>query len=108
MLPGALAVLQRYTLTCSAGVETDEEMENISPEVAMEPHHALTDGGDGLSIIRKILEIYPSKIKKNGILAIEFGWKQGPAILEIAKSLNLNAHILKDTENRDRVLVVNI
>lgn len=87
---------------------TIEEMENISHEVAMEPHHALTDGGDGLSIIRKILEIYPSKIKKNGILAIEFGWKQGPAILEIAKSLNLNAHILKDTENRDRVLVVNI
>ncbi|MBR6650695.1 MAG: peptide chain release factor N(5)-glutamine methyltransferase [Clostridia bacterium] len=87
---------------------TIEEMKDITPEVAMEPPHALTDGGDGLSIIRKILEIYPSKIKKNGILAIEFGWKQGPAILEIAKSLNLNAHILKDTENRDRVLVVNI
>ncbi len=87
---------------------TIEEMEDITPEVASEPYHALTDGGDGLSIIRKILEIYPPKIKKGGILAIEFGWKQGEAILEIAKSLNLNAHILKDTENRDRVLVVNI
>lgn len=87
---------------------TIEEMEDITPEVAMEPHHALTDGGDGLSIIRKILEIYPKKIKKGGLLAIEFGWKQGPAILDIAKSLGLAAYILKDTENRDRVLVVNI
>lgn len=87
---------------------TIEEMDDITPEVAMEPHHALTDGVDGLSIIRKILEIYPAKIKKGGFLAIEFGWKQGPDILKIAQSLNLNAHILKDTENRDRVLVVTI
>ncbi len=87
---------------------TVEEMEDITPEVAMEPHHALTDGGDGLSIIRKILEIYPSKIKKGGFLAIEFGWKQGPTILELASSLGLNAHILKDTENRNRVLVVEL
>ena len=87
---------------------TIEEMNDITPEVAMEPHHALTDGGDGLSIIRKILEIYPKKIKKGGILAIEFGWKQGADMLSIAHSLNLNAFILKDTENRDRVLVVTI
>ena len=87
---------------------TIEEMEDITPEVESEPYHALTDGGDGLSIIRKILEIYPQKVKKGGILAIEFGWKQGEAILEIASSLGLDAHILQDTENRDRVLVVNL
>ncbi len=83
-----------------------DEMEDITPEVAGEPYHALTDGGNGLSIIRRILEIYPAKVKKGGILAIEFGWKQGPAILDIATSLGLDARILKDTENRDRVLVV--
>ncbi len=87
---------------------TVEEMEDITPEVSLEPHHALTDGGDGLSIIRRILEIYPKKVKKGGILAIEFGWKQGPAMLEIASSLGLYAHILKDTENRDRVLLIKL
>ncbi len=87
---------------------TLDEMNDITPEVSTEPRHALTDGGDGLSIIRKILEIYPAKIKKGGVLAIEFGWKQGSAILEAATSLGLDAHILKDTENRDRVLLVNI
>ncbi len=85
---------------------TMEEMEDITPEVETEPHHALTDGGDGLSIIRKILEIYPRHLKKGGILAIEFGWKQGKDILQIAHSLSLDAKILTDTEGRDRVLVV--
>lgn len=85
---------------------TTEEMKDITPEVETEPHHALTDGGDGLSIIRKILEIYPKYLKKGGILAIEFGWRQGKDVLEIAENLGLNAEILTDTENRDRVLLV--
>lgn len=86
---------------------TAEEMNHISPEVSTEPVAALTDGGDGLSIIRKILEMYPRHLNCGGILAIEFGWKQGDAVLSIAKELKLDAHIVKDTEGRDRVLVVN-
>ena len=85
---------------------TIDEMDQISPEVEKEPRHALTDEGDGLSIIRKIMEIYPAHLKKGGILAIEFGWKQGDAILETAASLGLSAKIIKDIENRDRVVVI--
>ncbi len=85
---------------------TLSEMDDISPEVAMEPHHALTDGGDGLSIIRKIMELYPAHLKKGGILAIEFGWKQGKDVLAIAASLGLDARILTDTEGRDRVVKI--
>ncbi len=86
---------------------TLDEMVDITPEVEAEPRHALTDGGNGLSIIRKILEIYPSHLKKGGILAIEFGWKQGGAVLDIARNLGLDARILTDIEGRDRVLLIN-
>lgn len=85
---------------------TLSEMDDISPEVKMEPRHALTDGSDGLSIIRKIMEIYPAHLKNGGVLAIEFGWKQGKDVLAIANSLGLDARILTDTEGRDRVVKI--
>ncbi len=85
---------------------TEEEMLELSPEVEKEPRHALTDGGDGLSIIRKIIEIYPRHVKKGGYLAIEFGWKQGEAVTDIASGLGYESEILRDFGGRDRVLVV--
>lgn len=83
-----------------------EEMKEISREVAKEPPHALTDGGDGLSIIKKIIEIYPKRLKDGGTLAIEFGWKQGSAMLSLAREAGLFGEILKDIEGRDRVLKI--
>lgn len=85
---------------------TADEMKEISPEVEKEPPHALTDGGDGLSIIRKIIEIYPLHLKKGGYLAIEFGWKQGEAVRRVAQSFGYDAEILTDCEGRDRVAVI--
>lgn len=87
---------------------TLEEMNGISPEVEKEPEHALTDGGDGLSIIRKIIEIYPRHIKAGGYLAIEFGWKQGEAAAEIAEKFGFESEILCDLEDRDRVIVIKL
>jgi release factor glutamine methyltransferase len=87
---------------------TVEEMEEISPEVEKEPARALTDGGDGLSIIRKIIEIYPRHVKKGGCLAIEFGWKQGEAVTNIARELGYDSEILCDLEGRDRVIVIHL
>ena len=85
-----------------------EEMESLDTEVLGEPHHALTDGGDGLSIIRKIIEIYPRHVKKGGCLAIEFGWKQGEAVTNIARELGYDSEILCDLEGRDRVIVIHL
>ncbi len=87
---------------------TLDEMADITPEVEMEPRHALTDGGDGLSIIEKILEIYPKHLKPGGILAIEFGWKQGEAVLSLASRLGLEGKIIQDTEGRDRIIKITV
>ena len=87
---------------------TAEEMQDITREVEKEPRHALTDGGDGLSIIRKIIEHSPAHLKDGGTLAIEFGWKQGNAVTEIANENGLFCNILRDIEGRDRVAIIKI
>lgn len=85
---------------------TLSEMKTLTREVLGEPRHALTDEGDGLSIIRKIIEIYPSHLKENAPLAIEFGWKQGAEVTRIAERCGLESEILLDIEGRDRVIVI--
>ena len=85
---------------------TIEEMKDLTREVLGEPHHALTDGGDGLSIIKKIIEHSPAHLKSGGSIAIEMGWKQGDALCRIAESHGLSATVLKDIEGRDRVTVI--
>ena len=84
---------------------TLDEYNGLAPEVMYEPRAALTDEGDGLSIIKKILEIYPACLKENGFIAIEIGSDQSDAVKEIAASFDLSCEIIQDIENRDRVCV---
>lgn len=83
-----------------------DEMKALEREVFHEPHHALTDGGDGLSIIRRIIELYPAHLADGGVLAIEIGWQQGAAVQKIARENGLVSHIIKDTADRDRVVCI--
>ena len=57
-------------------------------------------------MIRKIIEIYPSHLKKDAPLLIEFGYKQGEAVTRIADGFGLESHILTDIEGRDRNIVI--
>ncbi len=63
---------------------TADEMNALEPELSYEPEHALTDGGDGLSILEKIIEIYKHHLAPDGIMILEHGWKQSDAVREIA------------------------
>lgn len=85
---------------------TAEEMKELDREVLCEPYYALTDGGDGLSIIRRIIELYPAHLKKCGVLAIEIGWQQGEAVQKIAAENGFVSNIIKDTADRDRVVCI--
>lgn len=85
---------------------TPEEYETLSPEVKAEPRHALTDGVSGLSIIEKIIEIYPRHLKDDAFIAIEMGAEQGDALRALAAGHNLSAEILKDYSGRERVAVL--
>lgn len=85
---------------------TLDEYNDLGAEERHEPRHALTDEGDGLSIIRKILDIYPQHVKDGGALAIEIGYMQGASLLSEAEARGLSCGILKDIEGRDRVAVI--
>lgn len=84
---------------------TADEMLWLEPELAFEPQIALTDGGDGMSVVRGILENYPKLLKDGGILAIEIGFGEGSAALEAAQSAGLSCEIVKDLSGLDRVLI---
>jgi release factor glutamine methyltransferase len=65
---------------------TAEEMAGLAPELAWEPRIALTDGGDGLTLIRAILRRYRKHLAPGGVLLIEHGWQQADAVRAMAEA----------------------
>ncbi len=58
-----------------------EEFRGLEPEVReFEPRSALTDEGDGLAIIRKIITTAPHHLKPGGRLLIEIGFGQSESV----------------------------
>jgi len=51
-----------------------------------EPHLALTPGGDGLKIIRKLLDQTPAYLKTEGYLLFEIGFDQGDTVRKIIQT----------------------
>ena len=59
----------------------EPDIEGLQPEVRdHEPHLALTDGRDGLSIIAKIVQRAPEFLLPGGHLLVEFGFGQAEAV----------------------------
>jgi len=57
---------------------------NLQPEVRdFDPHIALTDGGDGLAIIRMIIDGAAARLRANGLLLIEIGQGQVAAVRDL-------------------------
>lgn len=84
---------------------TAEEMKSLEPELSYEPQIALTDGGDGMSVVRGILENYPALLKDDGTLAMEIGCGEGSSAIAEGERASLRCHVEKDLAGLDRVLV---
>lgn len=70
-----------------------------------EPLVALTDGGDGLSIIRRIVTDSPARLKPNGLLLMEIGHRQSDAVEAMfSREIWTDVHFLKDLQNIDRTV----
>ncbi len=87
---------------------TAEEMESLEPELAFEPRIALTDGGDGMSVIRGILENYPPLLNDGGFIAIEIGSGEGSATALRCERFGLSCKVEKDLSGLDRIVIVGI
>jgi release factor glutamine methyltransferase len=78
-----------------------EEMKTLQREVRdFEPHIALTDGRDGLSIIEKIARDAPNFLKADGVLLMEIGFNQAAKIQGMFdKTIWREIEILPDLQN---------
>ena len=84
---------------------TIEEMQTLAPELAFEPRAALTDEGNGLSVIRGVLDTASRVLIPGGRLLMEFGAAQGECVTRMAQEYSFSdIHILKDAGGHDRVL----
>ena len=71
-----------------------------------EPELALRAGDDGLDIYRRIVAQIDRYLKLDGVLLLEIGYAQGPAVRELLEATDSFAEITveKDPHNNDRVV----
>ena len=80
-----------------------DEFKKLEPELSFEPRFALTDGGDGLSLIKAVFENCSPALTENGSIAVEHGADQGEAVRRIALEAGLVPRTLRDLGGRERV-----
>jgi release factor glutamine methyltransferase len=82
------------------------EIPDLDPEVRLhDPALALTDGGDGLAAYRAILAEARNHLVPGGRLLLEIGWRQGPAVADLARASGLeDVSVHADLNDQDRVI----
>lgn len=87
----------------------DSELADLEPEVReYEPHSALFSGAEGLDAIRTLLAGAADVLNPGGLLALEIGATQGPAILKLACELEGfdDVRLYPDLASRDRYVLL--
>jgi release factor glutamine methyltransferase len=70
-----------------------------------EPRLALDGGADGLDFVKQIAKLSPSHLTPGGLLALEIGYEQGAAALELLRSGGFaDVQLARDLGGRDRVV----
>lgn len=83
----------------------EDEMADLSPEVAHEPRRALTPGGDGLAAYRAIARGLPAHLAPRGRVLVEIGPTQAADLAALFAATGLtDLRILPDLDGRDRVV----
>lgn len=72
-----------------------KDLDGLEPEVQKEPRMALDGGKDGLDAIRAIAAMAPKLLKPGGILAMEIGSKQGPAVAKLFAAAGFEGVVIK-------------
>jgi release factor glutamine methyltransferase len=82
------------------------ELAEVQPEVRdHEPHMALTDGQDGLSVYRTIAGEAQQYLNADGRVLVETGWRQGREVAGIFAAQGwAEIVILPDMDGRDRII----
>lgn len=84
----------------------DSERADLPEDVvAHEPAGALFAGADGLGVIRAIIAGAPDRLNAGGLLALEIGADQGPAVLDLLERTRgyVAPRVERDLAGRDRM-----
>ena len=88
---------------------SEAELSQLPPEISRyEPREALNGGPDGLDHIRRLLVQAGGHLKPRGVVLLEIGAAQGPAVVDLAKRHFpvARVEIAKDYAGLDRVVIV--
>jgi release factor glutamine methyltransferase len=80
----------------------EHERADCDPELAFEPQHALFAADAGLALIAALLADAKRLLAPDGVLWLEHGWKQGPAVRARAEALGLPCTTIADAGGRER------
>lgn len=82
-----------------------DELGSLAPELAFEPHIALSPGGDGLAAYRAIAAGVAPVLAPGGRVLVEIGPTQGTAVMALLQAAGLTQVALHpDLDGRDRVV----
>jgi release factor glutamine methyltransferase len=98
---------QRFDLVVSnPPYITQDAMTDLSPDVKLwEPRMALTPEGDGLDSYRAIAACVQDVLNPNGVLLLEIGYDQGPAVTKILSDHTFaDVQLFHDINGKDRVV----
>jgi release factor glutamine methyltransferase len=87
---GALTEAQKFDVIVSNPpyiARLDPHLEK--GDLRFEPQLALTDGHDGLDALRTIIAGAPAHLKPGGMLWVEHGWDQAPAVRQLLADAGL-------------------
>lgn len=80
------------------------ELKTLQREVQKEPVLALDGGDSGLEVIERLAAAAPARLKAGGLLALELGDEQGPAVSALLSRLGYrDVRVDKDLARLDRL-----
>lgn len=88
----------------------DEKADMSEVVLDHEPHSALFAEEEGLVLYRKLAENLPNLMNKPGFIAVEIGYKQGPAVKEMFEQAFPEAvvEVKKDINGKNRIVFCKI
>ena len=93
-------------ILCNPPYVTPADYESNYGELRFEPRMAFIGGEDGLFFYRALLPLLPRLLKADGLLALEIGNDQGPAVTALLEENGYrDAALYRDYEGLDRDLI---